>query len=140
MNRKQRRAQKKGKPQGVTYADELARQRAVQAGIERFASDTALQIEADTRTQRAMWLMVCSIADAFGVGPERMKRDFFPALQANTDELERMTAENDEEYAYDKLRQRAEQVTGMEIEYLYEHEMIAASQKCASQSAPTTKD
>ena len=140
MNRKQRRAQKKGKPQGVTYADELARQRAVQAGIERFASDTALQIEADTRTQRAMWLMVCSIADAFGVGPERMKRDFLPALQANTDELERMTAENDEEYAYDKLRQRAEQVTGMEIEYLYEHEMIAASQKCASQSAPTTKD
>lgn len=118
-----------GKPKGATYADVLARKRAVQAGLEKFASDTALQIEADTRTQRAMWLMVCSIADAFGVGPERMKRDFFPALQANTDELNRMREEVDEEYAYDKLKQRAEQVTGIDITYMYEHEMKAAGLK-----------
>lgn len=117
---------RQGKPRGMTYADVLARKQAIRAGIEKFGADTAMQIEADIRTQRAMWLMVCSIADAFGVGPERMKRDFFPALQANTEELERMTRENDEEYAYDKLRQRAEQVTGIEIEYLYEHEMRAA--------------
>lgn len=118
-----------GKPKGATYADVLARKRAVQAGLEKFASDTALQIEADTRTQRAMWLMVCSIADAFKIGPERMKRDFFPALQKNTDELNRMREETDEEYAYDKLKQRAEQVTGIDIQYMYEHEMQAAGLK-----------
>lgn len=35
----------KGKPQGMTYADELARKRAVAAGIERFAADMALTRE-----------------------------------------------------------------------------------------------
>ena len=119
----------RGKPRGMTYADVLARKRAVALGIQKAATDTALQVEADTRTQRAMWLMVCSIVDASGIGPERMKRDFFPALQRNTDELERMTAEVDADYAYEKLRQRAKQVTGMEIEYLYEHEAIAARLK-----------
>lgn len=37
-----------------------------------------------------------------------------------------MEQEADSEYAYEKLRQRAEQVSGVQIEYLYEHEMIAA--------------
>lgn len=118
-----------GKPKGATYADVLAHKRAVQAGLERYAADTAMQIEADIHTQRAMWLMVCSIADAFGIGPERMKRDFFPALQANTEEYERLKAEVDEEYANEKMRQRAEQVSGQKIEYLYEHEMRAAGLK-----------
>lgn len=108
-----------GKPRGMTYADVLARKRAIELGIQKAAADTALRVEADTRTQRAMWLMVCSIADAFGIGPERMKRDFFPALQRNTDELEQMTREVDADYAYEKLRRRAQQVTGMDIAYLY---------------------
>lgn len=55
-----------------------------------------------------------------------MKRDFFPVFQRNTEELIRMEQEADSEYAYEKLRQRAEQVSGVQIEYLYEHEMIAA--------------
>lgn len=129
MAKSKRKGKHQGKPRGATYADVLARKRAVQAGLEKFASDTALQIEADTRTQRAMWLMACSIADAFKAGPERMKRDFFPALQANTDQLNKMREEVDEEYAYDKLKQRAEQVTGIDIQYMYEHEMRAAGLK-----------
>ena len=32
----------------------------------------------------------------------------------------------DEDYAYEKLRMKAEQVTGVKIKYLYEHEAIAA--------------
>jgi hypothetical protein len=75
-----------------------------------------------------MWLMVCSMADAYGLGPQRVQK-FFTALQANTDELERMTAEADLDYAYEKLRQRAEQITGMQIDYLYEREAIAARLK-----------
>lgn len=76
-----------GKPRGATYADVLAHKMAIQKGLEKYGADQAMQIEADIQTQRAMWLMVCSIADAFKIGPERMKRDFFPALQANTEEL-----------------------------------------------------
>jgi len=43
---------------------------------------------------------------------------FFAALQENTDELERMRTEVDEEYAFEKLRQKAAKVTGMEVHYM----------------------
>lgn len=118
----------RGKPQGMTYADVLTRKKAVAAGIEKAATDAALKIETDTRVQRAMWLMVVSMADAFGIGPGRSQK-FFEALQANSDLLIKMTEEADEDYAYEKLRQRAEQITGIKIEYLYEHEALAAQLK-----------
>lgn len=112
----------------MTYADVLTRKKAVVAGIEKAATDAALKIETDTRVQRAMWLMVVSMADAFGIGPGRSQK-FFEALQTNSDLLTKMTEEADEDYAYEKLRQRAEQITGIKIEYLYEHEALAAQLK-----------
>ena len=66
-------------------------------------------------------LAVCSVADAYGFGPERMKK-FFVAFQENSDEIMRMEKEVDTDYAYEKLRLKAERVTGMKIEYMYEHE------------------
>lgn len=111
-----------GRPAGMTLADELARKRMLREAIQNAAEDATVQVRADTATQRALWLAVCSIADAYGIGPERMPR-FFVALQENTDELERMRAEVDEDYAYEKLRLKAEQVTGMPITYLYEYEV-----------------
>ena len=113
-----------GRPAGMTLADELARKRMLREAIQNAAEDATVQVRADTATQRALWLAVCSIADAYGIGPERMPR-FFVALQENTDELERMRAEVDEDYAYEKLRLKAEQVTGMPITYLYEYEAKA---------------
>ena len=89
------------------------------------ARDTSIQLEADIRTQRALWLSSVSVADAFGIGPKRMQL-FFDALQANSEELERMRVENGEEYAYEKLREKAERVSGIKIQYLYEHEMRVA--------------
>ena len=112
-----------GRPAGMTLADELARKRMLREAIQNAAEDATVQVRADTATQRALWLAVCSIADAYGIGPERMPR-FFVALQENTDELERMRAEVDEDYAYEKLRLKAEQVTGMPITYLYEYEAM----------------
>ena len=64
---------------------------------------------------------MASIADAYGFGPERMKK-FFVALQDNAEEYERMKQAVDEDYANEKLRLKAEKVTGMEIRYLYEAE------------------
>ena len=119
-----------GKPQGMNYAQVLARKAAIQKGLEQAARDATVQAEADTHTQRAMWLMVCSIADAYGFGPERMQK-FFSALQANTDELERMRAEVDEEYAFEKLRQKASAVTGMEVHYLYEQTALLEEMRAA---------
>src|SRR5699024_7569833 len=98
------------KPQGMTNAQELARKAGNRAEIEKAARHATVQAEADAHTQRAMWLMVCSIADAYGYGPEGMQK-FFVALQENTDELERMRTEVDEEYAFEKLRQKAAKVT-----------------------------
>ena len=46
-------------------------------------------------------------------------------------ELERMRAEVDEEYAFEKLRQKAQAVTGMEVHYLYEQEALLAEMRAA---------
>jgi len=125
MNRKARRA--KMRP-GETYADVLARKQMLKQAVREAARDTTIQLEADIRTQRALWLCSVSVADAFGIGPQRMRR-FFDTLQANAEELERMRAENGEEYAYEKLRQKAERVSGISIEYLYQHEMSQSREK-----------
>ena len=109
----------------MTLADELAHKRMIKQAVQNAADDATVQVRADTATQKALWLAVCSIADAYGFGPERMQR-IFEALQANTDELEKMKADVDEEYAYEKLRLKAERVTGMHIEYLFEKDALAA--------------
>ena len=114
-----------GRPPSMTFADELARRQMIKQAVKEAAADATVQVRSDTATQRALWLAVCSIADAYGFGPERMKR-FFEAFQANADELERMRNEVDEEYAYEKLRLKAERVTGTSIAYLYEKDAIAA--------------
>ena len=72
------------------------------------------------------------IADAYGFGPKQLQK-FFTALQDNTDELERMRAEVDEEYAFEKLRQKAQAVTGMEVHYLYEQEALLAEMQAAKE-------
>ncbi|MCD7929055.1 MAG: hypothetical protein LUF86_02725 [Clostridiales bacterium] len=100
----------------------------VKAEARRAANDVQLQYQADTATQRAMWLMVCSIADAYGFGPKRLQ-PFFAALQANADELKAMAEENGEDYAYEKMRLKAEHVTGTKIKYLYEHDPVGAMQR-----------
>lgn len=115
MNRaERRRLLKKGVPRA-----EVERRAALERKIDRFTRDAVVQAEADTATQRAMWLMVVSIADAYGFGPKRMQK-FFEALQANTDQLNAWIQENGEDYAYEKMRQAAEKATGTSIQYLYE--------------------
>ena len=126
-------AQKKHKRQrcsanGISMRDKLARERLIKQEIHEQVHDAVLHVEADTAIQRALWLAVVSVADAYGFGPQRLQK-FFKAFQENTDDLMRMTREADEVYAYEKLRRKAEEVTGIKIEYLYEHEMLAAQIK-----------
>lgn len=81
----------KGKPRGMNYADLL-------------------------KAQRYLWLMAVSLHDAYGFGPERLQK-FFEAFQENSDELAKMRAEVDDDYAFEKLRLRAEDVSRMDIRY-----------------------
>lgn len=66
--------------------------------------------------QRYLWLTAVSLHDAYGFGPERLQK-FFEAFQANSDELAKMRAEVDDDYAFEKLRRMAEDVSRMDIRY-----------------------
>lgn len=127
------------KRHGEIYADVLTRQRMLKQAVKEAARDTTVQVEADIRTQRALWLCSVSVADAFGIGPQRMQR-FFDTLQANAEELEQMAKENGEEYAYEKLREKAERVSGVSIDYLYEHEMLEAKKRHALEGVELDAD
>ena len=106
---------------GVPLAAKLARDRMLREAMHQAAHDATVHVESNIRTQRALWLSVVSIADSFHAGPERMKR-YFEALDENIEDFQRMMEEVDEDYANEKLRLKAERVTGMEIKYLYEAE------------------
>lgn len=112
---------------GIPLAAKLARERMIRQAVKDAAYDASVRVESDICTQRALWFAVASIADAYGFGPERIKK-FFVALQDNGEEYARMKDEVDEEYANEKLRLKAERVTGMQIQYLYEQEAREAQQ------------
>lgn len=114
--------QKRKLPPGMTYADVLAMQKRQAEAIREAAKDDAVRIESGIQTQRAMWLMVVAMAEAFGLGPVRVDR-FIRAFQEATDWFVQMEAENDTDYALEKLRRKAEEVSGVKIEYLFEAEI-----------------
>ena len=119
---------RKGLPQGVNYAQVLAeekRKKDLQARVEH---ETELQIHAEIFVQRALWLSVVSIADAYGYGPKRLE-PYFEKLKENGDEFDQMCEEYDYDYALEKLRQKAEKVTGAKLEYKYERELQEYTKK-----------
>lgn len=114
-----------GKPKGANFADELARQRMIREAVQASADDARIQLEVDIRCQRQLWLCVCSVADTFGFGPKRVQQ-FLLGLQKTAEEYDELRRNADTMYADEKMRQRAEQASGIKIEYLYEHEMAEA--------------
>ena len=119
---------RKGLPQGVNYAQVLAeekRKKDLQARVEH---ETELQIHAEIFVQRALWLSVVSIADAYGYGPKRLE-PYFEKLKENGDEFDKMCEEYDYDYALERLRQKAEKVTGAKLEYKYERELQEYTKK-----------
>lgn len=118
----------RGLPSGMTYADKLARDRMIKEAVEKAARDDTVRIAADIKAQRLMWLQICSMADAFGIGNKRIL-DYFDVLQQNTEWFEETAEKHGTEYALEKLRQRAQQVSGIPIEYLYEREILDAKKR-----------
>ena len=118
----------KGLPKGMTYADKLAQDRMVKQAVEKAAADKTVELRANIRNQRMMWLQIVSLAEAYGIGQKRIL-DFFEVLEANAAEFEQMANEHGMDYALEKLRQRAEKVSGIPIEYLYEKDIAAAKER-----------
>ncbi len=122
-NRQQRRHP--GKPQGMTYAQQLAQKKKQDEMWTELAKDTMLEVKSQIEVQRAMWLWVMAMNDAFGIGPDRFKQ-FADCVDRRAEWFETMKKDGDEEYASEKLRLEAEKVTGIDIQYLYEAEFRAA--------------
>lgn len=89
-----------------------------------------MQVQADTHTQRAMWLMVCSIADAYGFGSKQMQK-FFSALQDNTDELERMALDG---YGPETIAQATGYSISTTKEYMKQFFRDEPCERCSSKS------
>lgn len=115
---KQKSKKHHSKPHGGAVS--LPKQLALQRAQRNQAALLQADLWARQDTQRALWLMVITVSEAFGIGPKRMQRDFFPALERNNQELRKMREENGETYAFEKLRQRAEQVSGIAIRHFYD--------------------
>ena len=125
-NRQQRRAaMKKGKRPGETYADVLAKQKMIKEAVDRSVHDHSVAIEADIKAQRAMWMSVCALNEAFGFGGVRARR-FLQALEEVADEIEAMAAKHGGLYAKAKLMERASKILEVELQPVHEEEMRQA--------------
>ena len=112
---------RKGMAPGVNYAQVLAEEKRKKDLQEQIQRETELKIHTEIYVQRALWMSVVSIADAYKFGPKRLE-PYFENMQKNSSEFEQMCEEYDYDYALEKLRQTAEKVTGSKIEYMYERE------------------
>ena len=124
MNRQQRRAQARRKGPGMTHADVLARRKIGQQTLRMAMEDEAVALAADIKCQQMLWGAVIALNGQFGFG-EKRTRDFLEAMGKIADEFEAMREQDGYEYAEEKLRQRASQVSGIDIHYQHETEIEA---------------
>ena len=124
MNREQRRLAARQKGHGQTHADVLAKRRIGQATLKMAMEDEAVALAADIKCQQMLWGAVIALNERFGFGEKRTK-DFLEAMGEIADEFEKMVSENGYEYAEEKLRQRASEVSGVDIKYQHEAEREA---------------
>ena len=117
-----------GRPAGMTLMDEITKRKLVYQGVEKTATDVALKIKIDRSNQKALWLAIVAVNDAYGFGSKRIQ-PFINSLLAVSNEYQKMKTDNDEEYADEKLRMKIEEITGTKIDYLYEDEMNEAHKR-----------
>lgn len=127
MNRQQRRAQARRKAPGMSYAGQLARRKIGQETLRMAMEDEAVRLASDIICQRQLWAAVVALNEQYQFGPKRT-RDFLEAMGKVLDDFEALKKENGDSYAEEKLRQRAEQVSGVKIQYQHEAERAAWEQ------------
>ena len=108
---------RKGKPAGMNYADVLERKRLIRQAVQ----DEVILHEVNISMQRHLWLTAVALHEAYAFSEKRLDK-FFDAFQAAANELQKMIDEVDQDYAYEKLRLRAEEISKREIVF-YEDEV-----------------
>ena len=132
-NRAQRRAEKrKGLKPGQTYADVLSQKKMIREAVEQSVHDTSVQIEADIKMQRQLWIAIVALNEAFGFGGERAMR-FMEAMQEVEDECRDLAQKHGGVYAREKLMKRASQITGIAIQPIHEDAMVQARKENEAQ-------
>ncbi len=101
---------RRGKPSGMNYADVLARKRMIRQAVQ----DEVILHEVNISMQRHLWLTAVALHEVYGFSEKRLDK-FFDAFQAAADELQKMIDEVDQDYAYEKLRLRAEEISKRDI-------------------------
>ena len=128
-NRQQRRQARRqsGRLQGETMAEAIQRKKRTMEACEQAAHDQTLDIKAEIRVQRALWMCCVAMNRAFGIGPDRFRR-FGTELQAVVDWYEdnKRKGRGDDVYANEMLRREASKCSGMEVNSLYDEEMMEA--------------
>lgn len=124
MNREERRKIQKHKGQGQTYADVMAKRAIGRETLRMAMEDKAVALAADILCQRQLWAAVIALNEKFQFGPKRT-RDFLNTIEKVAEDFETMKEQNGDAYAEEKLRQRAEQVSGIKIQYQHEQEREA---------------
>lgn len=122
-NRKQRRHP--AKPRGITFADELQRQRMIKEMAVETAKDKMVKVQTEIRVQKVLWLTHLALNDEFNFGPVSFDR-FDSALIRRSEWYEDLVKGGDEEYADEKLRQEVERVARTKVTYAYEEQINAA--------------
>lgn len=123
-NRQQRRQAARQKGYGQNFADVLAKRQLGRETLRMAMEDQAVALAADIMCQRQLWGAVIALNEQFQFGPKRT-RDFLETLEKIVEEFDAMRAEHGDEFAEEKLRQRAEQVSGVKIRYSHEAEREA---------------
>ena len=121
VNRKQRRAQARQKGPGMRYADLIAKKEIGKQTLRMAMEDEAVTLAADIICQRQLWAVVVALGEKYAFGPKRI-RDLLEQMDLVLSEFETMKAENGMEFAEEKLRQRASQVSGIRVRYMHEAE------------------
>ena len=135
MNRQERRAQARRKGPGMTHADVIARRKIGKETLRMAMEDQAVALAADIKCQQMLWGAVIALNEQFGFG-EKRTREFLEAMGKIADEFEAMREQDGYEYAEEKLRQRASQVSGIDIHYQHEAEIETWKQMITGKEVP----
>lgn len=119
MNRAQRRAMARHKRPGESFADLVGKKQMIAKEIQNKVFDEKVNLEVDILLQRFMWECVVALNEEFGFAEARARR-YMEAIDRVQKEVEKMQEESGSQYAYEKLRQRASQITGIDIKYIHE--------------------
>ena len=70
---KKRKFKHHGRSARMTLMDELTKRKLVYEGVEKTSTDIALKIKIDRSNQKALWLAIVAVNDAYGFGSKRIQ-------------------------------------------------------------------